>query len=108
MNKKIGIFMVFVLLVGAVFLNACDQEAVGRRLETVGKDVGSGDQMDVSGGFEIKEFGAGPEDGIYMCDCPGSDQCPGKSTTTTEEDENGGFVSTTKYDCSCCGNVASS
>ena len=35
MNKKIGIFMVFVLLVGAVFLSACNQEAVGRKISNL-------------------------------------------------------------------------
>ena len=32
MNKKIGIILVFVLLVGSVFLTACQQEAVGGRV----------------------------------------------------------------------------
>ena len=36
--RKVGIFMVFVLLVGAVFLSACDladQEAVGRKISGI-------------------------------------------------------------------------
>ena len=32
MNKKIGIFVVFVLLAGAVFLSGCTQEEVGAKL----------------------------------------------------------------------------
>ena len=37
MNKKLGIVLVFALLVGAVFLSACQQDAVGRK---IGGDIG--------------------------------------------------------------------
>ena len=45
MNKKIGIFMVFVLLVGAVFLSACQNEAVGRKVsfKAIGEEGDGGD-----------------------------------------------------------------
>jgi len=62
MNKKIGIFMVFVLLVGTISLSACSQqEAVGRDVRVgEGESVspnGQGDQMDVNfgGGGSINE-----------------------------------------------------
>jgi len=49
MNKKIGIFMVFVLLVGAVFLSACQQEAVGRKVSFREEGGNDGDREEQRG-----------------------------------------------------------
>ena len=66
MDKKIGIFMVFVLLVGAVFLSAC-QEEVGGRLLSKAKDGGSNAQAQLPG--------SGGEGGITVAECNDNDDC---------------------------------
>lgn len=47
MNKKIGIFMVLVLLVGAVFFMGCSNpDAVGRKISNVANGDGGADILD--------------------------------------------------------------
>ena len=60
MNKKIGMVMVFVLLVGAVFLSGCQQEAVGKMARNV-DIVGEGENLD-------------PTLTSYLCKCKGGSQ----------------------------------
>ena len=73
MNKKLGIVLVFALLVGAVFLSACQQDAVGRKLiKSESKkvyinngDVDEGDGRYTTAGKE-KEYPC-PEDTKANC-----------------------------------------
>lgn len=64
MNKKIGIIMVFVLLVGAVFLNGCsslDPDAVGRRILAKNGDGPAQAQLPDEDGGETFAFDDGGE-----------------------------------------------
>ena len=84
MNKKLGVVLVFVLLAGAVFLSACQQDAVG------GRRTGDlGVQQDVVGtaGFgEIKvDCGTCHSDSGDI-DCP----------ISTYESGNAGLISCTE------------
>ena len=83
MNKKIGIFMVFVLLVGAVFLSACDQEAVGRNLKSVeGGGVNQNEMVDLGDEYDRSIIKLCCELGRGTIDCEGSctssSDCSGK------------------------------
>ena len=46
MNKRFGILMVFILLVGAVFLSACQREEVGGKLNLNKAQTGVSDAGD--------------------------------------------------------------
>ena len=105
MNKKIGIFMVFVLLVGAVFLSACDQEAVGRNLKSVeGGGVNQNEMVDLGDEGNLNKV-TRMEQRPYTCMCA-SGTCTGTETTITSENEDGGWARSTTTDCGCCGDKA--
>ena len=77
--------MVFVLLVGAVFLSACTQEAVGGRTAKVsqGEDFGDGERQ---------------TDAEITCKCSGDSECQGSLYSA------GPVI---QADCSCCSSTGS-
>ena len=62
MNKKLGIVFVFALLVGAVFLSACQQE-VGRKISNYAGDdaglQGVGENVAFDSGEDMERVGEG-------------------------------------------------
>ena len=67
MNKRLGIVFVFALLVGAVFLSACQQDAVGRGVK---KAVDTGGAEKLSAMVEC-DLIRGPMNNFWSCkiDC---------------------------------------
>ena len=92
MNKKIGIILVFVLLVCAVFLSACQQEVGGR----INRNI-------VDGGEDIIYKSESVRTSDLDCPCEDGSICTGSGTTTSNDE--GGYVLV--VDCTCCPSGAS-
>ena len=93
LNKKF-VLIVFVLLAGAVFLSACQQEAVGRKVTKLG---GSDSSKSVSSTIPGSETYGGVEEVEVTCACLDKTNCKGTKTTL---ESGGGW--TAIIDCSCC------